>query len=260
MKKLFYSIIILLLSTTVFAQAPQSFKYQAVVRDVSGEIIAYQQVSFQISILQNSASGTAVYTETHFDSTNQFGLVTLEIGTGTTTDDFIGIDWSNDAYFIQIEMDASGGTSYTLMGTSQLLSVPYALHAKTATNTFSGNYSDLTNKPLIPDTLKTLVTDAGNKNITNLPDPTYAQDAATKAYVDALRQHVESLIDSIYSQILIPTNGLIAEWLFEDNLNDTKSTGTLYNLNIVQGETSYLSGKVGKVCYILISSISNKCF
>ncbi len=68
--------------------------------------------------------------------------------------------------------------------------------------------------------------------------------------IDALRQHVESLIDSIYSQILIPTNGLIAEWLFEDNLNDTKSTGTLYNLNIVQGETSYLSGKVRKAIYI----------
>jgi len=134
MKKLIHSFIILTISATVFAQAPQSFKYQAVARDASGEVIADQKVSFQISILQSSESGTAIYTETHVDSTNQFGLVTLEIGTGTTTDDFTGIDWGNDAYFIQIEMDASGGTSYTLMGTSQLLSVPYAMHARTVEN------------------------------------------------------------------------------------------------------------------------------
>jgi len=134
MKKIFYSIIGILLSTTVFAQAPQSFKYQAVARNASGEIIADQKVGFQISILQSSETGTSVYSETHVDSTNQFGLVTLEIGTGTTTDDFTAIDWGNDTYFIQVEMDATGGTSYTLMGTSQLLSVPYALHAETAEN------------------------------------------------------------------------------------------------------------------------------
>ena len=132
MKKLISSIItLLMLSATVFAQAPESFNYQAVARDASGEVIANQAVSLQISILQGSTSGTAVYTETHIDSTNQFGLVTLEIGTGTTTDDFTGIDWSSDVYLIQIEIDATGGTSYTEMGTSQLLSVPYALHAKT---------------------------------------------------------------------------------------------------------------------------------
>jgi len=122
------------------AQAPQSFKYQAVARDASGEVIANQKVGFQISILQGSESGIAVYTETHSDSTNQFGLITLEIGTGTTSDDFTAIDWGNDTYFIQIEMDASGGTSYTLMGTSQLLSVPYALHATTADS--AGSYTE----------------------------------------------------------------------------------------------------------------------
>jgi len=157
MKKLFYSIIVFLLSATVFAQAPQSFKYQAVARDASGEVIANQQVNFQISILQSSESGTVVYTETHVDSTNQFGLITLEIGTGTTTGDFTGIDWGSDAYFIQIEMDATGGTSYTLIGTSQLLSVPYAIYADSAGNTFSGDYSDLINKPNIIDSINTVI-------------------------------------------------------------------------------------------------------
>ena len=147
MKKIYTLFLALIISGSLMAQTPQSFKYQAVARNASGDVVAGQAVGMQISILQSSESGTTIYTETHVDSTNQFGLVTLEIGTGTTTDDFTAIDWSNDIYFIQIEMDATGGTSYVLIGTSQLLSVPYALHAKTAANIFSGSYNDLSNKP-----------------------------------------------------------------------------------------------------------------
>ncbi|GAG86581.1 unnamed protein product, partial [marine sediment metagenome] len=204
MKKLFYSIIILLLSTTVFAQAPQSFKYQAVVRDVSGEIIADQQVSFQISILQSSASGTAVYTETHGDSTNQFGLVTLEIGTGTTTDDFSGIDWSNDAYFIQIEMDASGGTSYTLMGTSQLLSVPYALHAKTA-ESVTGTITET--DPVYGSSIAAGITGTDTTNWNNKLDSYTETDpvftAWDKDYADLI--NTPNIADSISNKAVLLT-------------------------------------------------------
>ncbi len=185
MKKLIHSIIVLMLSATVFAQAPQSFKYQAVARDASGEVMANEQVNFQFSILEGSSSGTAVYIEQHTDTTNQFGLVNLEIGNGSVfSGDFPSIDWGNNTYFLKVELNG------VHIGTSQLLSVPYALHAKTAANTFSGDYSDLTNKPVIPDTLKKLVTDAGNKSITNLANPINAQDAATKTYVDALEDRL----------------------------------------------------------------------
>ena len=216
MKKLIHSIIVLLLSATVFAQAPQSFKYQAVARDASGEVIADQQVSFQISILQGTESGTAVYTEIHVDSTNQFGLVTLEIGTGTTTDDFTTIDWGNGTYFIQIEMDATGGTSYTLMGTSQLLSVPYSLHAKTA-DSITGTVTE--NDPVYDASVASGITGTDTTNwnnkldsetqnladvlsqsndgnatqIKNLADPTDDQDAATKAYIDLFLERIEAL-------------------------------------------------------------------
>jgi len=119
--------------TATFGQAPQSFKYQAVARDISGNILADQPVGFQISILKTTATGTAVYIETHTDTTNQFGLVILEIGRGTvTTGDFTMIDWANDEFFIQVKMDATGGTTYAMMGTSQLLSVPYSLYAEKA--------------------------------------------------------------------------------------------------------------------------------
>ncbi len=121
----------LLLTVNVFSQAPQKFNYQAVVRDDVGNIVEDQAVSIKISILEGSVGGTVVYSETHSPTTSSLGLVTLEIGGGTTSDDFTAIDWGSNTYFMKVEMDATGGTTYTEMGTSQILSVPYALHAKT---------------------------------------------------------------------------------------------------------------------------------
>ena len=133
MKKIILSMAaFVMLSFNTFSQTPESFKYQAVVRDGSNLILANQNVGVQLRILQGSPSGTAVYTETFTVTTNQFGLINLEIGTGTTTDDFSLIDWGNDTYFVENGIDVTGGTSYSIMGTSQLLSVPYALHAKSA--------------------------------------------------------------------------------------------------------------------------------
>jgi len=134
MKRILAVLISIMLITTIFAQAPNSFKYQTVVRDAAGEVLPAQNVSFQFSILQGSATGTAVYTETHTVTTNDFGLVNLNIGTGTTTDDFSIIDWSNGPFFIKVEIDENGGTAFSEMGTSQLLSVPYAIYANDVAN------------------------------------------------------------------------------------------------------------------------------
>ena len=123
-------------SALAFGQAPQMFKYQAVARDLSGNVLANQSVGFQISILQGSVAGTSVYTETQATTTNDFGLVNLEIGNGTwVAGDFTSIGWGNDTYFAKIEMDETGGTNYQLMGTSQLLSVPYALYSQSTGDT-----------------------------------------------------------------------------------------------------------------------------
>lgn len=116
----------------LMAQVPHAFKYQAVARDASGTILANQQVGVEISILAESASGTAVYVETHSVQTNAFGLINLEVGHGAATQgDFSQIDWNAHHYFIQVAMDATGGINYQVMGASQLLSVPYALTAGT---------------------------------------------------------------------------------------------------------------------------------
>jgi hypothetical protein len=145
MKKLVLSLITLLTVLSGMAQAPNMFKYQAVARNTAGDLIANQTVSFEISILQNSSGGSPVYTETHVATTNQHGLVNLNVGGGAVTfGTFNTIDWGAAIYFIQVKMDPLGGSAYVLMGSSQLLSVPYALNAKTVS---SIDWSDVTNVP-----------------------------------------------------------------------------------------------------------------
>lgn len=134
MRKIILSIVTtVVLSGITLAQAPQGFKYQAVVRDANN-IVVNQAVGVQLTIQQGSIGGTAVYTETFAPTTNAYGLVNLEIGTGTTSDDFSTIDWSNGPYYIETAIDLTGGSSYAVMGTSQLMSVPYALYANEVAN------------------------------------------------------------------------------------------------------------------------------
>lgn len=145
MKNVLLSLAFIFSTILCVAQAPNQFKYQAVARNTAGDILANQSVGFEISILQGSSGGTSVYTETHAVTTNQHGLVSLNIGGGAVVSgSFAAIDWANNLYFIQVKMDASGGTAYVLMGTSQLLSVPYALNAQSVS---SVDWSDISNVP-----------------------------------------------------------------------------------------------------------------
>jgi len=134
MKKILLSIIGIIACGAMFAQSPNAFSYQAVARASNGDLITGQAVSFKLSILQDSTSGTSVYSETHSATTNKYGLVNLQIGNGSTGGDFTAINWANGPYFVKVEMDATGGTTYAEMGTSQLLSVPFAKYADIAGN------------------------------------------------------------------------------------------------------------------------------
>jgi len=197
------------LSLSSYAQAPQKMSYQAVLRNAGNALISNTPVAMRVSVLQGSASGTAVYVERHTLTTNINGLATFEIGTGTIiSGSFATINWGSGQYFVKTETDPAGGTNYSISGTSQLLSVPYALYAKTvdgvsATNianwnsaflwgnhtglyrpisyvpnwgevtnkpafaavATSGNYNDLTNKPLL-DGSETKITAGTNVTVT----------------------------------------------------------------------------------------------
>ena len=113
------------------AQAPQAFNYQGVARDLSGNPILNQSIGLQIAILKGSATGTEVYKENHNTTTTDLGLFSLQIGTGTSVNGvFEDIDWGSDRHFMQVELDENGGSNFQIIGTSELLSVPYAIYAE----------------------------------------------------------------------------------------------------------------------------------
>jgi len=142
MKKLLSSILLSVIAIVVYSQAPASFRYQALIQDAAGNIKVNTSVTVLFDILQGGASGAVVYSETHSVTTTSTGLVNVDLGLGSATlGTFAAIDWSTGIYYLRITVNG------TVMGTTQLLSVPYALYSSEAGNVFSGNYEDLTNQP-----------------------------------------------------------------------------------------------------------------
>lgn len=203
MKSIFY-ILAGIISISLFfqqqseAQVPEKMSYQAVVRDINSNLIKESDIGMQISILRGSSTGIPVYVETHRPFSNTNGLITVEIGNGQVISGVFGsIDWSDGPYFLKTETDPTGGINYTISGTSQLLSVPFALHAKTAesvtnlilngsetafegwdknaSDDFSGNYSDLQGKPTL---ISQYINDAGY--LTDENDPNFNNSAASE--------------------------------------------------------------------------------
>jgi hypothetical protein len=133
MKKITALVSILLLAMNLFAQLPEKMSYQAIVRNNNDKLVVNALVSMRISILKGASDGAVVYSEAHQATTNANGLVGVDIGTGTiVSGSFATIDWSEGPYFLKTETDPAGGTYYSIVGTSQLLSVPYSFYAKTA--------------------------------------------------------------------------------------------------------------------------------
>ena len=150
------------------AQAPQKFTYQAVVRNTNNQLLPNTSVGVQVVILENGAGpqGNPIYAERHVATTNANGLVTLNIGEGNVIlGNFSTINWRGGVFFLDIGIDPTGGSDYSIWSTQQLLSVPYALYANEAGNGFSGDYNDLTNKP----NLAPVATSGNYSDLSNSP-------------------------------------------------------------------------------------------
>jgi hypothetical protein len=147
MNKIFTVLSAVLISASLWAQAPQNFSYQSVIRGTNNVLVVNKPIGMKISLLQGSENGNAVYVETHTPTSNDNGLVSIAIGGGTkdaSSKAFATIDWANGPYFVKTETDLAGGTSYSLSSVSQLLSVPFALHAKTAESIVGNNSGSFT--------------------------------------------------------------------------------------------------------------------
>jgi hypothetical protein len=154
MKKFSPLVMFLICSYVAFAQTPEKMSYQAIVRDANNTLLVDKLVGIQVSILQNSETGSEVYIETHSVVTNMNGLFALEIGTGVTSYDFSSIDWSNGPYFVKVETDPNGADNYSISGVSQLMSVPFALYAKASGNGITTSQADA----IVTNTAKTGIT------------------------------------------------------------------------------------------------------
>lgn len=138
--KLYQFLTLFFLTLGIYAQMPEKISYQAIVRNTDGEILGNSTIGIKISILQQATNGQEVYQESHLPLTNENGLMTLQIGTGTVLKGtFTDIDWSNGPFFLETQMDLNGGVNYSITGVTELLSVPYALYAKTAGSIRMGN-------------------------------------------------------------------------------------------------------------------------
>ncbi len=143
--RLFLLLTLILLPAQKFlAQTPEKMSYQAVVRSSDNSLVSNSNVSLRVIVRQGSQNGSSAYEETHFATTNANGLVSLEIGNGSNANgSFSNIPWHNGPFFIETQIDPSGGSNFSIVGVSQLLSVPYALSAKTAENVVGVDLSNI---------------------------------------------------------------------------------------------------------------------
>ena len=248
MKNLLYTLIAIIFSTQLFAQAPNKMSYQAVIRNSSNALVVSKSIGMQISILQSSATGTAVYVERQFPTTNANGLASIEIGTGTiVSGSFSTINWANGPYFIKTETDINGGSSYTITGTSQLMSVPYALFAANSAVGPQGIKGDTGARGL--QGIQGIKGDSGSRGLTGATGATGAAgtngtNAGVGGFTHYLGQAFNGGIiyylykgsDSLEHGLIVALTESTAVWQTTATLvNANRTEDGVYNTNLMTG-------------------------
>lgn len=207
MKKLFTFFVFLFTSYCAHTQIPQAFSFQGIAFNSNGQPLSSANIAVQTQILNGSSSGTIVYSEVHKTTTNATGLYTLSIGLGTpNTGIFSNIDWASGQKFLTVAIDPDGGSNFTAVGVSQLLSVPYAL--------VSGN--SVVSKPNI------FVTKHPINNVIKVNPFSFVQNQGyLYKWIDGTPEHVFVDYKNLPSNIHISTNKSLNTGDFGDNFSKT---------------------------------------
>lgn len=263
--KTLLSLTAVILSLTIYGQVPQAFKYQAVARDANGDLLVNQQISVRITIIDSASGGTSVYSEIHKEGTNQFGLFSINIGEGVTpTGVFANIPWATGNKWIKIELDPTGGTTYSNMGTHPLLSVPYALFAgnlstdsDNQTLSISGDTLSITNGNSVTLPSGTIDTDDQNLSVNgtllsiedgNSVDLSVLQDGVNDADADSTN---ELQVLSISNDTIFLTNGGFVK-LPSTSTNNVTTKSFVYGDTIAKGDAVILGN--GQAGYLIDST------
>ncbi len=252
MRRLFPIFLLLVAGLVSYAQTPDAFKYQAILRDASGQIIINKQVNILMSIREGTPNGAVLFSEEHLITTNQVGLINLEIGRGSNQVGAMNaIDWGANTHFLRVDIDENGGTNFILLGASELLSVPYAFYAKDVENK-----QDL---DLVGDTLRI----TGNNSATDIDLGPYLSNTDDQhIYLDNANLILERqttndtinlgpIITQVNTNTLDITNmkvqvladsAAIANHLAADN--DTSATNEIQDLSL-SGDTLRITGNPG---------------
>jgi|GEM_PF-2522519 len=214
---------------TLTAQAPQSFKYQAVARNSDGTPIVNSPIGLKLTIRSGTPNGTAVYSETFTPTSNGIGIFNVNIGEGNVqSGNFSEIDWGASEYFLNVAIDASGGNNYTDMGTTQFLSVPYSLY----TSSIYVNYSN--------DTLwigdKYVILSGGN------PPGGTVTDYDGNVYNTVVIGQQTWLKENLRSLHYADGSSIEGVWVYDDNESNAATWGRLYNWDAAMHGASSSNG------------------
>jgi hypothetical protein len=210
-----------------YTQSPQSFKYQTTVRDNSGNLLSNKLVAFRVSLLQGSASGSITYAERHSIATNDFGIANFNVGQGSVLQGiFSTINWGNGPYFLKIELDLNNGTNYAFMGSSQLLSVPFAMYAANSGNATDDKDKDSTNE------IQSLSITGSKLNLSKSNSITIDTDTTNEIQQLSLQSNQLSLSKN---------GGVINLTPYMDNIDSQQLSLTGNTLSITKGNSVYLN-------------------
>jgi hypothetical protein len=249
MKKNIIGFILIMISSISFSQAPQKISYQAVIRDASNNLLSLKNIAMRISILKGTNNGAPVYIEMQQKQTNLNGLVSLQIGAGSTLmGKMKDIDWANGPYFVLTETDPDGGFDYRIIGSSELLSVPYALFSANSTGSIDTNYLHNSVISLQNQTIE------NKNNIQKNLDSIQANAAQIESNVNNIQSNTNNIknnLDTLNSKIsTVDFNALIlgyqkvGKFVTSISLEGTDSFDIKINGNLIASKNVTIGGNI----------------